>query len=277
MQMDYLCARSKYYREYFRVHSSSDSIEYVVKLPDTPAEIFAYAQNYLYTGKVFPTLETLPPYEVLIQLWKLGHQLGIDGLCDATLEAMTECRRVTETIPSTPLLVQVWHDTPEDSSIRKLLLSWAAEYMRSSISRKEFAKSLPQEVLSELVVTMSSLDGSPFPQGGKPLPEANPQGHHKNVHHIDLEEGETPAPTGTKKKARHSDVLPNGSASTQPKPAATGKKPRTSLPAHKPPKKRSTVSFVSDQPFSTDQKMNFCADLLTRMLSGPGMFLILRP
>ena len=135
-------------------------MECLVRLPCTPVAVFAFVQHFLYTGRVSPNAGRLPPYDVLIGVWKLGHDLGIEGLCDATLDAMREYRRITEVIPATPLLVQVWKDTPEGSSIRSLLLSWAAAFIRSSNSRAEFARSLPREVLSELVVAMSSLKWS---------------------------------------------------------------------------------------------------------------------
>lgn len=286
IQKDFLCARSAYYRQYFSEHNRADSIEHIVKLPHTPVKVFAITQNYLFTGQVCPKLDDLPTYEVLIGVWKLAHQLAIDGLCDAVLEAMIECRRITQHIPATPLLVQVWKDTPEGSSIRKLLLSWAAEYMRSSDSRAEFARSLPQEVLSELVVAMSSLDSTPVVQvnGARPTPDQqqlseqnqeqerqNPQG---NVHHID-DDDDNNRLAHPAKKPRHSDVLPNRSAAVAGK--AAGRKPsRSSLPASKPPakpaaKRRSAAAIAAEHNFSTAQKLNFCSDLLTRMLSGPGM------
>lgn len=242
-----------------------------MRLPDTPVEVFAYAQNFLYTGQVFPSLDNLPTYDVLIGVWKLGHKLGIDGLCDATLEAMAECRRVTQHIPATPLLVQVWKDTPEGSSIRKLLLSWAAEYMRSSESRAEFARSLPQEVLSELVVAMSSLDSPPaLPLDcGVAAPAAPASGAQRRAAELDESEGR---PT---KKRRGSDAEANGSSVARGQTPARKAGPRVSLPTSKPAvksgsKRRSSAAALGNQEFSTNQKLNFCADLLARMLSGPG-------
>ncbi len=210
----------------------------------------------------------MPSYDVLVGVWKLGHQLIINGLCDKTLEAMTECRRLTQHIPATPLLVQVWKDTPEGSSIRELLLGWAAEYMRSSESRAEFARSLPQEVLSELVVAMSSLDTTtPVPATPAPGPVPGPT-QRKNVHYLDPDDVEEV--TGITKKHRHSDGLPNGHTSGK---SAAAKKPagRASLPGPKAAVKRRASALTSgDTNYSTDQKLNFCGDLLSRMLSGPG-------
>ncbi|KLU86159.1 hypothetical protein MAPG_05178 [Magnaporthiopsis poae ATCC 64411] len=251
IQKDFLCAKSTYFRNHFE-QNQQEQIEHVVHLPKTPVEVFACAQNFIYTAKVFPTIEDLPSYDILIGAWKLGHELGIDGLCDATLSAMNECRRVTQHIPATPLLVQVWKDTPEGSSIRKLLLEWAAEYMRSSDSRAEFARSLPQEVLSELVVAMSSLEAPAAPANhhhahaappvspelAAPVPNNsnnNNNNHHhqrKNVHYVD-DAGEIEEVTSR-------------------------------------PRRISALNV--NQNFSTEQKLEFCADLLTRMLSGPGFW-----
>lgn len=272
LQKDFLCAKSSHYRQYF---ATNDDVESVVKLPDTPVEVFAYTQNFIYTGNVFPNDVDLPTYEVLVGVWKLGHDLGIEGLCSQTLEAMVEVRQATQSIPAPPLLVRVWKDTPEGSSIRKLLLEWAAEYVRSSESNAEFAKSLPQEVLSELVLAMSRTDTTPLVQlGGNSTAasvSAPPQPQRKVVHYLDQEEEEerevfVPAI----KKQRRSEPLP----STQATKAAV-KKPRSSLPAAKPaPRRRSNAAINGDLEFTTEQKLHFCQDLLTRMLSGPGQYTI---
>ncbi|KAK3687333.1 hypothetical protein B0T22DRAFT_125889 [Podospora appendiculata] len=287
IQRDFLCAKSTFYKQYF-TDSPTESLENIVHLRDTPVDVFSYAQNFMYTGQVFPSIEHLPSYEVLIGLWKLGHELGIDGLCDATLEAMTECRRITHHIPATPLLVQVWQDTPDGCSLRKLLLFWAAEYMRSSEARKQFAQSLPQEVLSELVVAMSSLEDTPAAQAA-PTPAvsaaamaqaqaqaqaqlAAPQ--NRNVHYLEPEEADAAQVGRPIKKQRHSDVHTGAMASATPKPIVKKPGGRVSLPSSKPmPKQRkSSTAFGASHPPSTNQKLNFCSDLLTRMLSGPGFW-----
>lgn len=269
LQKDFLCAKSSYYRQYF---AGNNDVESIVKLPDTPVEVFAYTQNFLYTGTVFPNYVDLPTYEILVGVWKLGHNLGIDGLCDQTLEAMMEVRQATQSIPAAPLLVQVWKDTPEGSSIRKLLLEWAAEYVRSSESNAEFAKSLPQEVLSELVLAMSRPDTSPLIQigGSTPNPSSQAQPQRKVVHYLDQEE-EVEEPEiylPTTKKQRRSEPSPNTPVS---KPVV--KKVKASVPAPKPvPRRRSNGTANGDQDFTTEQKLMFCQDLLARMLSGPGTY-----
>ncbi|PHH87468.1 hypothetical protein CDD83_8845 [Cordyceps sp. RAO-2017] len=134
IQKDFLCHRSDFYRRYFADEGADESVEHLVRLPDCGEDVFGLAQTFLYTGGLLSDEADVPSYESLVGLWNLGHKLGIDGLCDKTLEAMTECRRLTERIPATPLLMQVWRDTPEGSSIRMLLLSWAAERCSASWS-----------------------------------------------------------------------------------------------------------------------------------------------
>jgi BTB/POZ domain len=270
IQKDFLCARSTHFREFFKNHSQ-EAVEHLVKLPDASTQVFGLAQNFMFTGKVIPDGGDVPSYEVLIGVWKLGHELGIDGLCDQSLEAMAECRRVTQHIPATPLLVQVWKDTPEGSSIRKLLLSWAAEYMRSSEARAEFARSLPQEVLSELVVAMSSLDTLPIVQVLQPsAPLITPR---KNVHYLEDDESEDDR-RSSKKNRRSSGLMDGQSPQTNAKAAQTssarkpGPKPGASKPGPKP--RRSGGANMVAGEYTSAQKLNFCSDLLTRMLSGPG-------
>ncbi|KAF5694639.1 RING3 kinase [Fusarium denticulatum] len=201
IQKDFLCSRSGFYEKHFSETKPDDKIEHIVKLPETTKEVFGLAQHFLYMDKVIADEANLPSYEALVGLWKLGHKLNIKGLCDKALTAMVDCRRITESIPATPLLIQVWKDTPEGSSIRKLLLSWTAEYMRFSDARAEFAKSLPQEVLSELVVAMSSFDTVPAPEASatSAVPSATPR---KNVHYLEDE------PENDAKKSRRASGGP---------------------------------------------------------------------
>ncbi|GJN80741.1 hypothetical protein PLIIFM63780_004271 [Purpureocillium lilacinum] len=267
IQKDFLCDRSEFYRKHFAEKPADEALEHVVRLPDCSKEVFGLAQNYLYTGVLIADESNVPSYESLVGLWNLGHKLGVDGLCEKTLDAMKECRRLTERIPATPLLIQVWRDTPEGSSIRLLLLSWAAEYMRSSDARAEFAKSLPQEVLSELVVAMSSFDASPAPHAPADLPAVGAPAAlpRKNVHYLD-EASDEEILNSIKKNRRSSG--PPGAVASPLDPAAAGRRAaRTALP--KPQKRRTSAAFVDARNFTTAQKLDFCADLLNRMLSGP--------
>lgn len=266
IHLDFIRARSTFFRDHFKANET-ENIEHVVKLKDTLPEIFGYAQNFLFTGEVVPESGEMASYETLIGLWKLGHALGIDGLCDKTLSAMVECRRTTGKIPATPLLVQVWQDTPEGSSLRKLLLTWAAEYMRSSDGRQEFARSLPQEVLSELVVTMSSLDAQPSVQGPPVAAHASSEpAPRKSVHY--LEEGSDDERREKKSRRVSGPTAPSSAPLTplERKPPAN----RKFVKAAHPKRRSSGAVLLADGEITTEKKVEFCADLLDRMLSGPG-------
>lgn len=292
IQKEFLCSQSSYFRKYF--YRSGESLETVIKFPDVTPDTFGFVQNFLFTREVYPSIEHLPSYEILINVWKVGHDLDIEGLCEKALEAMQKCRQITQHIPATPLLVQVWNETPKGSSIRQLLLSWAAEYMRSSEARAEFANSLPKEVLSELVVAMSELDmATPVPVDSEPPfsahqnklsshvfekmlsppPPPGPATSHKNVHYLAASDPDEQASDGeydvrvTKKTRRTSQ----GSFSvSEEKRAGTKTGSRPSL--LKVAKRRSNAanSLRTAQDFPTTKKLEFCTDLLNRMLSGPG-------
>ncbi|KAK1465484.1 hypothetical protein CCUS01_07602 [Colletotrichum cuscutae] len=281
LQRDFLCAKSKYYHDYFKgQNAASEAIENVVKLPQYTPEVFGLAQLFLFTGEVSEDAETFPSYEALVGVWKLGHELGIDGLCDTSLDAMKECRRLTQNIPATPLLVQVWKDTPEGSTIRKLLLSWAAEYMRSSDKKAEFAKSLPQEVLSELVVTMSSLENLPTPPAAPADTASAEPTPRKSVHYLE-EDSEEEQEHMSKKNRRASAPLPasqnrDKAFSRAPPPPvrkAAAVAAAASAPRQKPViQKRRSIAPGPSGEITTQQKVEFCSDLLDRMLSGPGFW-----
>ncbi|KAL7938022.1 Bromodomain-containing protein [Trichoderma chlorosporum] len=287
LQKDFLCDRSDFYRKHFEENVTEKALEHIVKLPDATPEVFGLVQSFLYTGKITDENTSVTSYESLVGLWNLGHKLAVKGLCEHTLEAMVDCRRSTGRIPATPLLIQVWRDTPEGSSIRILLLSWAAEYMRSSDARAEFAKSLPQEVLSELVVTMSSFETIPPPApvvvpvvpavttavAVSSLPPSSIRSSNtsvsaaprKNVHYLDEEPGEESL--GANKKNRR----PSG-ASVDTSSSRKSHRKSGSSPPPKPQKRRSSAALLEGRTFSTQQKLDFCADLLNRMLSGPGFW-----
>ncbi|CAK7228594.1 hypothetical protein SCUCBS95973_006935 [Sporothrix curviconia] len=346
IQKDFLCSKSRYFRDMFKTDNTANGtdvdshdsdikdVENVVRLNDVSVEAFSYAQNFMYTGQVVPEPASgsgsssnsfregqgIPSYDLLVSIWKLGHRFGIDGLCERALEAMAENKRLTQSIPATNILVQVWRDTPEGSSIRQLLLSWAAEYLRSSEERRsEFAKALPQELLSELVVAMSSSygdfwgiptdlnDGSgngdsrSADNGSIGLANGTNGKHYLEDDYDDSMQGgaessingngsihyrgSPPAP----KRARFFDSYPvnngNGAVASSPVTPSTnaspavgtagsGRKPiRTALPsAQRVFSKKRSSQPVDLTAFTPEQKLKFCSDLLTRMLSGPGFW-----
>ncbi|KAI2635992.1 putative Bromodomain testis-specific protein [Xylaria nigripes] len=260
IQKDFLIAKSSHFREYF-AEKKEQQVEEVVRFPNTDPVVFGLAQLFMFTGTITTAPQPLPGYDLLIAVWKLGNELGIDGLCEEALNAMSEYRAATNSIPATDLLVKAWNETPEGSPIRALLLSWTAEYIRSSESRAEFTKSLPQEVLSELVVVMSHLNSTPAVQVKSVA--SPPSGLQKNVHYRDHESDERDSKAT---KHRHSDAVQNRVAKkTTPRPS----QPATPKP-HKA--KRSSINVGDEGQFSPNNKLSFCADLLNRMLSGPGFW-----
>ncbi|KAI5866751.1 putative Bromodomain testis-specific protein [Durotheca rogersii] len=260
IHMDFLCSKSSFFRSEFS-QEKKEKLENLFYLPNTTEEVFGYAQNFMYTGKLFTSEEPTPGYDALIETWKLGRELGIDGLCDETLEAMAECRRITHHIPATPTLVKAWKQSPEGSSMRQLILDWAQEYIRSSECKQEFTKSLPQEVLSELVIAMSHMNSSPVIQVNAATSPAS-QTQRKNVHYL---EGD-----GSDDEPRVK--MPKSHKVNSTERRATSKKSGTS-PTAKPTKaKRTSLGSLEEKQYSSDHRLNFCADLLVKMLSGPGFW-----
>lgn len=241
------------YRKYFEERRDESTVEHVVRLPEATKEVFGLVQQFLYTGQIITDPTKVPSYEELVSLWYYGDKLGVEGLCDKTLDAMIDCRRITQRIPATPLLIKVWQDTPEGCSIRQLLLSWTAEYMRSSAARAEFAKSLPQDVLSELVVTMGKFEAAAAEAQSTPR---------KNVHYLDeAEDDELSSNTRRNRRSLGTSAVP-----LQRTDSLTNR-----IRGHPPkPQKRRSSAYIEGRVFSNAQKLEFCADLLTRMLSGPG-------
>ncbi|KXJ95604.1 Bromodomain-containing protein [Microdochium bolleyi] len=270
---DLVCNKSAFFSSHFEMQSN-DQLEHIVKLPEVEPEVFGLAQNFMYTRAVFQHDETPPGYDTLISLYHAGARLEIHGLCKETLHAMEECRRITQHIPATPLLVQAWENTPDGSPLRKLLLQWAAEYVRSSESRGEFTRSLPHNVLSDLVVVMSNPDfgvvkngpSSSSTSSSSSLSQGLPS-RRRNAHDTDhAAAGDGPEwPVPPPLKHRHSDAghKTNGRKAS-----------RASLPAPlKPSKKqRVNISIAPGRPFDEAEKLVFCADLIGRMLSGPGFW-----
>lgn len=268
IQKDFLCAKSAFFRNHF-AKQKDEAVESIVKMADTEDEIFGFAQQFMYTGNIIHDDADFPTYDTIAAIWKVGHDLAIDGLCDEAISVMIQVRNATESIPGSALLVKVWQDTPEGSSLRKLLLGWAAEYVRSSEANAEFAKSLPQEVLSELVLAMSRQETLPavVASSSSPVPTsamAAYQPPRKVVHYMDQDDDDDDgdSPYVPVKKQRQFDSGFNG---------VSPKAPAQKQLAKAVPRRRPFASMGSDAAeFTGDQKLEFCRDLLARMLSGPG-------
>ncbi|PKS07296.1 hypothetical protein jhhlp_005898 [Lomentospora prolificans] len=294
LQKDLLCAASAYFKRHFE-KAPENTVEHVVKIPETTVGVFGLAQSFMYTQEVWPDDGTIPSYEDLFALWQLGQKYEVGGLCEKTLECMEEVKQRTRHIPGASLISRVWKETDEGTPIRRLFLQWAEEYFQSSDAPSEFAKSLPQEFLCELVVEMSAIsapvlggggaDGGNSvngPEGSTPLGSmrsvlsAAAGGAKRNASHLEEDGGSEDESSKSKKNRRVSGpaTIPLPPSSRNPSASGTnGGPPRRSLPAPtKNPIVNRRISSVlaADGSFTDVQKVDFCADLLSRMLSGPG-------
>ncbi|KAK0118295.1 hypothetical protein ONS95_012590 [Cadophora gregata] len=270
VQKDLLCSQSPYYREYFTKNGGDNQVEFIVKLPDTTVDIFGCFQTFIYTGKVYDKAHgrAIPDYQLLMGVWKLATKLRMAPLRVAVLDTMSERRQETSCIPGTPLLIQAWKETREGSGLRHMLIGWAAEHMRTSPeARNAFAKSLPHEILSELVVVMSELPATPVftPQAVRHhqpavQPIAPPQ--------IELD----PAPPHpSKKRSRKSDIGSSTAAGPDDlyeiKPVAK-KQARRSEPMRR--KSKAQISSSDGAPLSPEADLEYCRGMISRMVLGPG-------
>ncbi|CZT49089.1 related to RING3 kinase [Rhynchosporium secalis] len=294
IQKALLCAQSPYYREYFIQNGGDNQVEFIVKLPDTTVDIFGCFQNFIYTGKVYDKAQgrPIPEYPLLMGVWKLATKLRMAPLRVAVLDTMSERRLETSRIPGTPLLIQAWKETDEGSGLRLMLIGWAAEHMRTSPeARNAFAKSLPQEILSELVIVMSELPATPaftpiahrnqnqtltHPKSAalESTPAPGPSAPHPPAQHPS-----TSRPTHTNattnsnnKRARKSEIGHLSTAGAddayEVKPA-TKKQARRSEPLIR--RKSKTATFSSANAVLTpEEDLEFCRGMISRMVLGPG-------
>ncbi|KAL2061606.1 hypothetical protein VTL71DRAFT_6983 [Oculimacula yallundae] len=287
IQKALLCAQSPYYREYFAQNGGDNQVESIVKLPDTTVDIFGCFQNFIFTGKVYDKAHgrAIPEYPLLMGVWRLATKLRMAPLRVAVLDTMSERRLETSCIPGTPLLIQAWKETHEGSGLRLMLIGWAAEHMRSSPeARNAFAKSLPQEILSELVIVMSELPATPaftpqalrnqaqslthpapHPDQSTPVPSfaapVRPSTSHTS----------RPSTTNPNKRSRKSDMGMSTSGpddSYEIKPASK-KQARRSEPARRKPK-TNTSSTPNNGVLTPEQDLEFCRGMISRMVLGPG-------
>ncbi|KAL5318168.1 hypothetical protein ACEPPN_013227 [Leptodophora sp. 'Broadleaf-Isolate-01'] len=274
LQKALLCAQSPYYREWFTKNGSDSQVEFIVKLPDTTPDIFGCFQNFVYTGKVYDKAHgrPIPDYPLLMGVWKLATKLRMAPLRVAVLDTMSERRQETSCIPGTPLLIQAWKETDEGSGLRLMLIGWAAEHMRASPEvRNAFAKSLPQEILSELVIVMSELPATPAftPQAIRNQPLMQPMA----AMEIDPDPPR-PRPSNpsnpSNKRSRKSDVglsTAGPDDSYEIKPVAK-KQARRSEPIHR--KSKAQASSTDGAPLSPEKDLEFCRGMISRMVLGPG-------
>jgi hypothetical protein len=131
--------------------------------------------------------------------------------------------------------------------------------------RNEFARALPQEILSELVIAMSDL-----PPAGDPVAGAFTAPKHQLYNGpIDIE-AEHPRPV---KRVRKSEAIlnlnlggPDDAFEVKPN---VKKAPRKSAPAATKTNRRVSMPAPLLTP---EQEMTFCAGLIDRMIRGPGFW-----
>ena len=124
--------------------------------------------------------------------------------------------------------------------------------------RIEFARALPQEILSELVVVMSG-----FPP--EPIPLAQPVKHQINHEHIDADGEQLRDIKRFRRSGGESNLAVDGPVEVKPAAKKIVRKPdgarrnsrRVSLPA---------------APLTPEQELDFCRGLIERMIRGPGFW-----
>ncbi|KAG9236169.1 Bromodomain-containing protein [Amylocarpus encephaloides] len=273
IQKDLLCAQSPHYRQFFAQQGEVNKVEHIVRLPDTDIEVFGCFQNFIYTGDVYDKQggREVPSYPILMGVWKLAAELRMAPLRASILDVMAERRQQTGSIPGTSLMKQAWKETTEGSGLRKMLTGWAAEHMRASPdARNDFAKALPQEILSELVIVMSDLPAADAPANAPRSPNTT------RFAHIPPNGGsssyQSPYAAQVPKRPRKSEngaMILNGDEAYDVKPAI--KKARKSEPIPRKPKPRMTNNSVAIYT-DPDRDLAYCRDLISRMLSGPGFW-----
>jgi hypothetical protein len=133
--------------------------------------------------------------------------------------------------------------------------------------RNAFAKSLPQEILSELVIVMSDLPNPSNPPVNF-TPQTQTFSYPPPVNHVEIDLG--PARPSAK-RSRKSDVgLGNADDAFEIKPSIKKVARRSEPNNHRRKSKGQATTAENAIPLSADKEMNFCRDLIFRMLSGPG-------
>lgn len=281
IQKDFLCHRS----DFFRRVCASPAVEDVVKLPNVSIEAFGLVQNFLFTGSVMAEAAPLPTYDSLVAVSSLGDELGIDGLGRRTVEAMEECCRMRGTVPAIPLLLRAWKKSRQGSGLRHLLQYWLAHHLHLSEAQSELAHSLPHKVLSELVVSMNSFGlssaGGVVPSDSRcHVPAERRLLPSKKVRHRDEARGdETPVWAKRKREAEEAEEKGEEEGAEMeeeekvpcPRQRVVGGRLSRRAPAKATRRRCSGAVGDPDDGFTTSQKLDFCADLLRRMISGPGI------
>lgn len=126
-------------------------------------------------------------------------------------------------------------------------------------ARNQFAKSLPQDILCELVITLSDLSAGP------------PVVHHHQPHPTPalnlVRESEPPRTSVKRSRKTDIGVLPGPDDAFEVKPAK--KQARKSEPNRRATNNSRSVGLEPIH-LSAEKELEFCRDLIVRMTSGPG-------
>lgn len=126
-------------------------------------------------------------------------------------------------------------------------------------ARNSFAKSLPQEILYELVLTLSDLPAGPMP--APQFPQYQPLAAAQPI------VVEAPRPNNKRNRKTDVGVHPGPDDAFDVKPVK--KQARRSEPARRTTN-NSRAALAESGPMDPVKEMTFCRDLITRMVSGPG-------
>ena len=139
--------------------------------------------------------------------------------------------------------------------------------MRSNADdRSAFAQSLPQEILSALVIVLSDMSAKPS------MPVVLPRSPAKRSVFHTLEEIEVDHHRPTNKRARKSATDLVNPAPDEIFEVKTKKLARKSEPGRRVNRRVSAPAptIENDPSFTPEKEMEYCRDLIKRMVSGPG-------
>lgn len=282
IQKDLLISHSPYFRAQFEAQGPEQALEQITRLPDTTPTVFGCFQNYIFTNAVYDRRGgiEIPDYPILFGIWTLATKLQMPHLKVAVLETMTELRALTGVIPSPKLIEQAWKETEEQSGLRKMLITWAAEHMRSNPpDRNEFVHALPPPILQSLVLKMSDMTGLPSAPPVHRQRTNHVSNHQQGSHAIpmDVDYEHKSASLNPPKRRKTENSMTASLTRVNPMDEAFELKPTIKKPPRKsePIRRPSTtaaprrVNATPDIPITPEADLASCRTLIGRMLSAP--------
>ena len=250
--------------------------------------MFGCFQNYIFTHAIYDRRGgiEIPDYPILFGIWTLATKLQMPHLKVAVLETMTELRALTGIIPSAALIEQAWQETEEESGLRKMLITWAAEHMRSNPpDRNEFVHALPPPILQSLVLKMSDMTNLPSASAARRSHVNHVQNHVQNHvasgHAMDVDHDHKTNILNPSKKRKTENSMIAAITRVNPMDEAFELKPSVKKPMRKsdvgprPPTSSSAMPAprrslaASPIPVSPAADLASCRTLISRMLSAP--------